>query len=290
VWVTASHTSVLARSITVNAEAVFVDAEGRQVPYLRLVAADGAAASQEIPPDGSGCWAFQFQVDEPLDVRIATGRLTFSSPGLSPVHVTVDVLPRRPLLGSTVKTVFRVCAGLLCICTLPFLWRYLRARRYREGSQHEVGNDGQFADLCTVQFRKKSRQARLMLHRDCVVRLPGESEEKSRPAGMGVQFALEDLHDKGALRVEEATDVAEDAQADPVVVSAFDWKSDSDQGGPQLVVEVEADGRYGQEAARCRRRAIMYVFVALLLVVGAAVLYQPAGLLAAQWVFDLLTL
>jgi hypothetical protein len=291
VCVTVAHNSVLSRAVTAHVEAVFTDADGRQVPYVRLVAIENTTLTQEIAPGSSGSWTFHFAVDEPHDLRGATGRLTISSPRLAPVHVTVDVVPRRRLLGSIIKTALRAGAGLLCLLALPFLWRYLRARRFREGSQHEIGDEGQLADLFTVQLRKRATGGRLTFQRDCTVRMPGETTDRPRPASTDVKFAVADLQDKGALRVEEARDAEADAVPEPVVVSAIDCRIDTDRDErPRLVVEVEADGRFGEESARCRRRVVAYVLLAVLLLAAAALLYQPSGLRVAQWVVDFFTL
>jgi hypothetical protein len=110
--------------VKADVSSTFVDDQGRQMSGLRMEERGDTAAALEVSPNGSGVFPFELVVDQ-LDRR-AHGTITFSAPGLAPVHVPVLIEPRRPLLGKSARAglyMLGASAGLFAVvAAVGWLW------------------------------------------------------------------------------------------------------------------------------------------------------------------------
>jgi hypothetical protein len=280
VTIQVSHQSVLARSVTVLASGAFTDANGRYVPQVRLTPIEAAESTLEIAPGQTGCWEYEFAMDEGCGVDKAFGTLDILSPGLQPQRISVVTSRRNPLLEARVRLACALLIGISLLLAVRALYRRLRAGRLRTGAQHVLTPQRPLAGLLSLEV---GRQGTLHVISSEPMTVQGKEDYRPkliparRPAIVGV--AAVNPARPLALTVQPA------GGRPACEILVLECLSSPD-GEPELYVEVssgeEADremGRQGRVLRRCLGLAVVCAIVAV-------TLHYPLVLAAAQWVYD----
>lgn len=151
------HSSVITRPITLLPEGSFVDTEGRQVPYVRLLPEDSDALTRDIATGASATWRLRFEADELYGLRKAIGKIVVSGPGLPTMHITVEIRGRDPLLGPVCQRILWLIGFLLLALALYALVRYWQARRFREDREITVTEQRALAGYVSLKTTGKDQ-------------------------------------------------------------------------------------------------------------------------------------
>lgn len=275
-----AHDSVLARQVSAFPSAAFVDPAGKEVPSVRLAAVEAGRLSQEVRPGDTGTWLFRLEIDDDPQLVEARGELTFSAPGLPPVHLPVEVVARRSLLGSTFRTVLVAVSVLSAAFGLVALIRWWGGRRFRPGVPFTITPERPLGDI--LQLAPTPRGDALLVA-DQPVRFRFEADAKTKPCGKdrplpGVIDALK--KGKSVLVEEDSPEEEEERWG----IALLEYHEPAEVHG-----EVVEAPRQAKAAARQRRRMIRRVLLAAGCLALTLTLRSPGVLAAAQWLVDLVS-
>jgi hypothetical protein len=273
-----AHDSRLARAITAQGPAVFRDAKGRLAPWVRLVAQSDSERTREAAPGEAVTFVFLFEMDDDPDAAAASGELELSAPGMAPVLLTVEVVPRRPLLGPAVRRTAWFVGVLLALNAGWAALRYLACRRWREGRAFVLTPERPLPGwLGALQVDRRGRVSLAAL-KD-VRHGPAGARPEPRGAGRPLPVPVEELS-RQPWCVEEAVPEGEEGWQ----VELCDYVPDP----PEIHGEIVAAPHQGRERARQGRLAWRRLLLATLCLLLAWQLYAPPVLASAQWLYDLL--
>lgn len=277
------HDSLLTRSATVTIQPLFRDQQQKTIPAVFLKLAE---TTQDIPPKKRARFPLVLELGNDFQVTDGELQITIQGPGMPTQVLYARLWVRRPLLGKEVQYGLFGLAVFLLVSAIPFYARYRKANRFRAESHHSFGHGGTIADLGKVQM-ESAGSCRLTLLRPCLLRLPGENQDKEFPANKSVRFKIADLHPSRPLVLSAlATDDAE-----PMTIAL----TDSEQTGRtpkdcRLMGEVQEAGHLGEQAQKSWRTVVIRFLLAMVATGLAVFLFQWPVLQWAQYVFDFFTL
>lgn len=281
VIVRATHSSLQPRAISAKVSAIFVDPRSKQVPSVRMVLRDTSQSTQEVATGASAEWEFLLEIDDDASLDRALGDLTLESTGLAPLHVNLEIVPRRPLLGRTIRFVLW-CLTLVFV-SLGCVWlvRLLFARRFRANKLITITPEKPLAGIITL---KTTPRGGVSLVTERSIKYGHQSESKRIPLieNRLIPVALDSLRSSDPLLIEEATESGVDG-----------WKIAIHQflpDPPELHAEIVEAPLQAQRAATCLSRMVRCLAASCVCLGLAQFLFFPPVLSAAQWLFDLLTI
>ena len=276
VTLTVLHTSVVARQVTVLTEATFVDTDGRQIPFVRLVPVDPDKHTCEVGPGQSAQWTFRFEADESFDLRKATGRMVVSGPGLPTTHITVEILPRASLLGRTWQLSLWILGVVMVILMLLALIRFWRAWKFREGNEVAVTEARPLAGFFQIKATGKN-QITLQPQRPIMYGYGDEPKKRLSENGP-LTVKSDSLSPSKPLVIEERTSDGSEGWIITLHEIFFD--------PAEIRGEITSAPAQFAEASRNWRQVRRWFLLAIGSMLAAAMFFTPSVVCVAQWIYD----
>jgi hypothetical protein len=283
VTIEVSHDSVVPRDVTALPAAIFTDADGREVPAVRLVPVVDMPLTQQISPGDSGRWIFQFAVDNDCPTDKIFGTVDLSAPGMSTQHVSVLVDRRKPLLAATIRTACAILAALCAALALQAIIRRFRARAFRTGQTHVLTPHRPLNGTLSVAGGRNGT-IQLTCEEAIKVSRPGDSKPKLYAPQRPISIAPSEVTPSRPLRLEVCSPDGKPSQN--IEITEFLTAED---GSPEAHLEVTSGEVADQQRARHARRIRSMFAVAAASGLLAATIGSPLVIASAQWLYDFFT-
>ena len=278
VTVRVRHTSEEPRTVTVLPSGLIVDREGKQVPTVRLTPLETTELTQDLPPGETGTWPFLFEMDDDCSTDAADAGFNITAPGVVTEHIDVRIIRGQPLLAGMIRVLFWLLVGLFGLALVRGFVRYMRARRYRTGVEHDLTLQRPLAGI--MYLEETGRGCRLVPNNSARLQLPGQIRPRPIPAERPVM--LPDEIDPDTPVVLQPGD----GRDEPVFEINRPFLSQSDE--PELRIVVKDGGRFDRQLW-CSKRTIVRCLLGTTVCAGLALsLHRPAVLTSVQWVYDAL--
>lgn len=280
VVVSVSHTSVLSRDVNVLPEGTFVDAEGRQIPSVRLIHAEPVTLAQEIVPGATARWRLHFEADEQYPLQKAYGKILISGPGVPSLHLTVEICPRSSLLGTWVWLALWIIAAILVLLLVAALVRLLRASAFQVGREVAVSQKQELKGVLQLKETGKG-QAALVPQQPVTYRF-GDDPPKRLGENRPMPLRGDEISPSRPLVITEQRDDGQEGWSIALTEQLTD--------PPEIRGEIQAAPIEEEQASRCRQQFHRRIVAATTVAIVAWLFFTPPIVRSAQWIYDFFTL
>ena len=283
VTIEVTHDSLLPRDVTALPAAIFTDADGREVPAVRLVPVTDMPLTQQIVPGESGRWVLHFAVDNDCPTDKVFGTLDLSAPGMNTQHVSVFVERRNPLLAATIRVACGILAALCAIVAIQAIVRRFRARDFRTGQTHILTPKRPLKGALAVAAARNGT-IQLTSEETMKVSRHGEPKPKLCAPQRPVSIDPSEVTPSRPLRLELCSPDGKPSQSFEITECLA-----TDDGSPEVHLEVASGEGADQQRAQHSRRVRSMLAVAAASGLLAMTIGYPIVITSAQWLFDFFT-
>lgn len=279
VTIEVSHDSAVARSLTVLPQGTIVDRDGRSVPTLRLVPAEGLELTQSIESGQHGIWTFLFNIDEDCDVPLGIATLELAGPGLQPLRLPIEIQIRKPLLAAKLVRLSWIGFCISMLISVLILRRFLRFRRLKTDAEPLVTRYSGLPDVFRLESLAQGKEA-IVPH---VAMEVVTGEELMRPRVLHPEQPF-------VLRTDEISEGTPlelkiiEGDSDAVVrITGIDLDENDD---PEVQVHVIDGGQFDVKCTRLKRAFAVNLLPQVACLLVATGMTDPIVVRRIQWIWD----